>query len=72
VGRGLHSAGGEASLPRNVERYLSILGLKYHWRQGALDVKIRRPFSLVPPRSGVAPPAAAAAAAAGAGAKGGV
>jgi hypothetical protein len=85
VGRGSHSAGGEASLPRNVERqapcargwlprlgsrplaqlapctwaqaqltsgcccrrYLASQGLKYHWRQGAIDVKIRRPFGLV-------------------------
>ncbi len=66
VGRGLHSTGGEASLPRNVERYLAGQGLKYHWRQGAIDVKIRGPFGLAPP-----PPRAGAAAAAAGGRGGG-
>ncbi len=55
VGRGLHSSGGEASIPRVVESHLAAAGLKYQARGGAIDVQLRAP-----------PGMAAAAAAAGA------
>ena len=55
VGKGLHSSGGEASIPRVVESHLAAAGLKYTARGGAIDVQLR------------APPGAAAAAAAAAG-----
>lgn len=42
VGRGTHSAGGEASLPRAVEAFLADQGYRCHWRAGALDVQLRR------------------------------
>lgn len=34
VGKGLHSSGGEASLPRVVEQWLLQHGYKYIWREG--------------------------------------
>ena len=43
VGRGLHSSGGEASIPRVVHSHLAAAGLR--WRPagaGAVDVQLRR------------------------------
>lgn len=42
VGRGRHSAGGEASLPRAVEGYLMDQGRKYTAKRGAIEVHLRR------------------------------
>lgn len=42
VGRGRHSAGGEATLPRAVETYLMDVGRKYSARGGAFEVQLRR------------------------------
>ncbi|PNH12508.1 hypothetical protein TSOC_000563 [Tetrabaena socialis] len=53
VGRGLHSARGEASLPRVVESYLLGRGLRFTPRAGQIEVQLPRSF---------AGPAAAAAA----------
>ena len=61
VGRGMHSSGGEASLPRAVESHLKAAGLRYEPRLGAVDVVLRRPAA-----------AAAAAMAQGAAAERGV
>ncbi|GAB4821151.1 hypothetical protein N2152v2_008197 [Parachlorella kessleri] len=45
VGRGAHSSGGEATIPRAVEARLAELGYKFERRgAGALDVALRRPF----------------------------
>lgn len=44
TGRGAHSSGGEASIPRAVEARLVELGYKFVRRTGALDVLLRRPF----------------------------
>lgn len=53
VGKGLHSSGGEASIPRVVESHLAAAGMKYTARGGAIDVQLH-----------VTPGTAAAAAAA--------
>lgn len=45
VGRGTHSSGGEASLPRAVEGRLTQLGYRYVRGTGALDVQLWRPYS---------------------------
>lgn len=42
VGRGTHSANGEASLPAAVCAFLDEAGWRYVRRAGALDVKLRR------------------------------
>jgi hypothetical protein len=42
VGRGRHSAGGEATLPRAVESRLLDAGRKYTARGGAFEVQLRR------------------------------
>lgn len=42
VGRGRHSAGGEASLPRAIEGYLMDQGRKYTAKRGAIEVHLRR------------------------------
>jgi hypothetical protein len=42
VGRGRHSAGGEATLPRAVQTYLMDAGRKYSARGGAFEVQLRR------------------------------
>jgi hypothetical protein len=44
VGRGAHSSGGEASIPRAVEARLAALGYQFIMRTGALDVQLRRAF----------------------------
>lgn len=41
VGKGLHSSGGEASLPRVVEQWLLRHGYKYIWREGCISVQLR-------------------------------
>lgn len=41
VGKGLHSSGGEASLPRVVEQWLLRQGYKYIWREGTISVQLR-------------------------------
>lgn len=41
VGKGLHSSGGEASLPRVVEQWLLQRGYKYVWREGFINVQLR-------------------------------
>lgn len=41
VGKGLHSSGGEASLPRVVEQWLLQRGYKYIWREGFINVQLR-------------------------------
>lgn len=46
VGRGAHSSGGEASIPRAVENHLKATGLRYHQRLGAIDVQLRAPAAL--------------------------
>lgn len=46
VGRGTHSANGEASLPAAVCAFLDSAGWKYVRRAGALDVKVRRLVAL--------------------------
>lgn len=45
VGKGLHSAGGEASLPRVVEGYLLSNGYKYTPRAGQVEVQLRRNYA---------------------------
>lgn len=42
VGRGLHSSGGDASLPRVVLAHLEAKGRRVTPRPGALDVQLRR------------------------------
>lgn len=42
VGRGRHSAAGEASLPRVVESYLLDEGRKFTAKRGAFEVHLRR------------------------------
>jgi hypothetical protein len=42
VGRGVHSSGGEASLPRVVEGHLRAAGRRFQQRAGALDVALPR------------------------------
>lgn len=42
VGRGNNSSGGEASLPRAVERWLADLQYKYGVTSGAIDVKLKK------------------------------
>ncbi|KAL4436811.1 hypothetical protein ABPG75_003950 [Micractinium tetrahymenae] len=46
VGRGAHSSGGEASIPRVVESHLRGAGLRFSPRLGALDVQLRTPAAL--------------------------
>lgn len=46
VGRGAHSSGGEASIPRVVESHLRGAGLRFTPRLGALDVHLRTPAGL--------------------------
>lgn len=46
VGRGAHSSGGEASIPRAVEGRLAALGYRFERRTGALDVQLRRAAGL--------------------------
>jgi hypothetical protein len=41
VGKGLHSSGGEASLPRVVEQWLLQHGYRYVWRGGCIGVNLR-------------------------------
>lgn len=41
VGKGLHSAGGEASLPRVVEQWLLQHGYRYIWRGGCIGVQLK-------------------------------
>lgn len=41
VGKGLHSSGGEASLPRVVEQWLLQHGHRYVWRGGCIGVKLK-------------------------------
>lgn len=42
VGKGNHSSGGEATLPRAVEHYLIDAQYKYVLRGGAIEVKLKR------------------------------
>jgi hypothetical protein len=46
VGRGAHSSGGEASLPRVVGAHLRAVGLRFCTRVGALDVQLRAAAAL--------------------------
>ena len=46
VGRGTHSCGGDASVPRTVENALRGAGLRFEPRLGALDVQLRAPAGL--------------------------
>lgn len=41
VGKGLHSSGGEASLPRIVEQWLLQHGYRYVWRGGCIGVNLK-------------------------------
>lgn len=41
VGKGLHSSGGEASLPRVVEQWLLQHGYRYIWRGGCMGVQLK-------------------------------
>lgn len=41
VGKGLHSSGGEASLPRVVEQWLMQHGYRYIWRGGCIGVSLK-------------------------------
>lgn len=41
VGKGLHSSGGEASLPRAVEQWLLQRRYKYIWRGGCIGVQLK-------------------------------
>lgn len=41
VGRGAHSSGGEASIPRVVESWLAAAGHRYSLRGGSIDVHLR-------------------------------
>lgn len=41
VGKGLHSSGGEASLPRVVEQWLLQHGYRYIWRGGCIGVQLK-------------------------------
>jgi hypothetical protein len=47
VGRGKHSSGGEASIPRVIENHLKAAGYRYQHRLGAIDVQIRAPATLI-------------------------
>lgn len=46
VGKGLHSSGGEASLPRVVEGFLLSNGYKYTPRAGHVEVQLRKNYAL--------------------------
>lgn len=41
VGKGSHSRGGEASLPRVVEQWLLQHGFKHTWRGGCIGVQLK-------------------------------
>jgi len=41
VGKGIHSSGGEASLPRAVEQWLLQRRYKYIWRGGCIGVQLK-------------------------------
>ncbi|GIL62000.1 hypothetical protein Vafri_16328 [Volvox africanus] len=63
VGKGLHSSGGEASLPRVVKNFLLDRGYRFIPRAGVIEVQLRRRFA-VNPQSAIAAASTATAAAA--------
>ncbi|GLI65623.1 hypothetical protein VaNZ11_009193 [Volvox africanus] len=63
VGKGLHSGGGEASLPRVVKNFLLDRGYRFIPRPGVIEVQLRRRFAVNSPSVIAAAGTATAAAA---------
>ncbi|GIM11344.1 hypothetical protein Vretimale_14865 [Volvox reticuliferus] len=63
VGKGLHSSGGEASLPRVVKNFLLDRGYRFTPRAGVIEVQLRRRFAVnsLPAIGAAADPTGAAA-----------
>ncbi|GLC33282.1 hypothetical protein PLESTB_000351100 [Pleodorina starrii] len=61
VGKGLHSSGGEASLPRVVEGHLLERGYRFTRYAGVIEVQLRRHYAVKPGLATAQPPVALAA-----------